>query len=198
MKIKSLVLDSIKFYLTATIVCGGVYTVFVYGVGKLLFGSKVEGSLMVKNNTVVGSSLIGQKFTAKKYFQSRPSAIDNNPAPSGASNLSWTSKDLQDQFNARKKQFILDNSLTEAAAVPSDMLFASGSGVDPHISVEAAKMQINRVVKERSMPTGAGERIADLIDTLAESSFFTSNWGKFVNTNMLNLKLDELSVQYAK
>ncbi len=198
MKVKLLITDSIKIYLAATLLCGGVYTFLVYGIGKVFFNHKAEGSLIIKNNAVVGSELIGQGFSSRKYFRSRPSAIDNNPLPSGASNLSWTSKDLQNKFVARRQQFRTENELLEDDTIPSEMLFASGSGVDPHITAEGAKLQVGKIAKERNLSADAVAELDWLIDGLSENSFFNTNNGKFINVNKLNIALDELSMRYAK
>ncbi len=107
--------------------------------------------MIVVNNKLVGSELIGQKFAGNQYFNGRPSAIDYNPIPSGGSNLSVTSKELQLHVKQNTVVFDSVNYLSSLQIIPSEMLYASGSGLDPHISPEAAMLQVNRICQARHL-----------------------------------------------
>ncbi len=140
--------------------------------------------------------LIGQNFSDSTYFHSRPSAINYNPNPSGASNLGLSSSLLKEQVNTRKIEFKKSNMLNDSVSVPSEMLFTSGSGVDPHISVEAAKLQINRIIKSRNLNTEITNLLYNLVDSLAEYPQFGVLGNQVVNVLSLNLKLDEESERW--
>ena len=127
------------------------------------------------------------------YFQSRPSTINYNPIPSGASNLGLSSALLKEQVKTRKAEFRKNNLLDHSISVPPDILFASGSGVDPHISVEAAKLQINRIIKSRNINPENFKLLYNLVDSLAEYPQFGVLGIQVVNVLSLNLKLDEVS-----
>jgi len=120
--------------LLMTILTGIIYPLFITAVGQIVFSDKANGSLYTEDGKVRGSFLLGQNFTDSIYFHSRPSVINYNPMPSGASNLGLTSNLLREQFNERKGNFLLINLLDSAKEVPCEILFASASGVDPHIS----------------------------------------------------------------
>jgi potassium-transporting ATPase KdpC subunit len=126
------------------VVCCGVYPLVVYGVSQALFKDKANGSLIVgKDGTVLGSRLIGQQFTQDKYFQSRPSAAGNgyDPTSSGGSNLGPTSSNLVNTITQRISDYRTQNGLTTNVPVPADAVTASGSGLDPHISLRNAELQ---------------------------------------------------------
>ena len=132
-----------------TFLTGIIYPLFMTGIAQIAFPAKANGSLILKDDKIAGSELIGQKFDSSIYFWSRPSAIDYNPIPSGASNLGPTSDKLKKQVEDRRRLFAAKNSITDANAIPKEMIFASGSGIDPDISPEAAYLQLDRVAKAR-------------------------------------------------
>lgn len=198
MKLKTLFIESLKIYLLAVIGCGGLYTLFIFGFAQVLFPAKAEGSLLYAGNKPVGSELIGQKINSGKYFHSRPSAVDYNPMPSGGSNLGWSSMDLVKQYGSRKTEFQTGNQIDQNAPVPADMLFASGSGVDPHISTSSAQLQVERIVRARNLPESADAQISKMIDELSEFSVFNLSGGTFVNVNLLNIRLDNLRLENAR
>jgi K+-transporting ATPase ATPase C chain len=137
---------------------------------------KAGGSLVMSGNKIIGSSLIAQQFKSDAYFWPRPSATLYDPLkPAGGSNLGPTSKKLQEIVRERVK--IMGSS------VPAELVYASGSGSDPHVSLETAYYQIERVAKARSIDDPAQLRL--LIDQLAEG--FSS---KYVNVLLLNLSID--------
>lgn len=139
------IIISIKAFIIFSVLLGLVYPLAITGIAHVVFPQKANGSLILENNQVVGSSLIGQKFDSPEYFNSRPSAVDYNAAGSGASNLGSSSKKLAD----RVKTDIVKNKL--GGNVPADMVLTSASGLDPHISIENAKIQAKRVSKIRNI-----------------------------------------------
>jgi potassium-transporting ATPase KdpC subunit len=170
-----------------TVVVGGMYPLLMYGVGAAFFPHQSQGSLLTRGGKVVGSSLIGQDFSTDLYFHSRPSAIGYDPASSGASNKGWTSADLKKAYDQRKADWETANGNTEP---PPDMLFASGSGLDPHISPQAAELQAPRVAAARHLSTGAATRLLALVQSHEEGPQLGFLGEPRVNVLSLNLALD--------
>src|SRR5579864_114372 len=132
------------------IVCCGLYPLVVFGLSQALFPQKANGSLIIASDgTVRGSRLLGQQFTAEKYFHSRPSAAGNgyDATSSGGSNLGPTSQKLRDAIAQNVSDYRTQNELQTNAPVPADAVTASASGLDPHISRENAELQVTRVAK---------------------------------------------------
>ncbi len=148
-----------------TLVLGGAYPLLMYGVGALFFPGKAQGSLVMKSGKVVGSSLIGQVFASDRYFASRPSAIGYDPSSSGASNFGWTSAALKKAYDQYKADWQKANGGTQA---PPDMLSASGSGLDPHISPAAAELQVARVAAARHLSADEQTRLLALVKRFEE------------------------------
>jgi len=135
-------------------ICCCVYPLFVFGVGQLLFPQKAEGSLVLDaNGKPIASTLLGQTFAADKYFNPRPSAAGNgyDSTSSGGSNLGPTSQALHDAMQQRVADYRKANNLPDTQLVPADAVTASASGLDPHISVKNAMLQLSRVAKARAM-----------------------------------------------
>src|SRR5579862_8083304 len=150
-EIRSAVLST----LILAVVCCGVYPLVVYGLAQALFHNKANGSLIVdRHGAVRGSRLIGQQFTADKYFHARPSAARNgyDGLSSGGSNLGPTSQKLHDSIAQNITDYRTQNGLSTNAPVPADAVTSSGSGLDPHISLENAALQAPRVAKARDLP----------------------------------------------
>jgi len=189
---KQQIITSLKILGIMTVLLGVVYPLFITGIAQLAFSHKANGSLIEMNGTLCGSELIGQKTDSAAYFHSRPSATDYNTLPSGASNLALTNKKLYDWVRARKQKFIEENNLPKDTAIPAEMLFASASGLDPQISPEAAKMQINRIAAARGFSDEQKKQLSDLVAQLTK----TPQYGIFgcarVNVLKLNLELDKL------
>lgn len=175
-------IPAVKLFMILTMITGALYPMAVTGVAKAFFSNKASGQLIQKDGKAIGSALIAQKFENDKYFWARPSAVDFNPLPSGGSNLGPTSRDLKKQIEERRKKY-------QANDVPEDLLFASGSGLDPHISVAAARFQVARVARERNVPV---EQIALLIEKNTEDRDLRIFGEKRVNVLELNLALDQL------
>jgi len=176
--------------LMLALICSGVYPLVVFGIAQAFFRDKANGSLIVDRNGIVhGSKLLAQGFTADKYFHPRPSAAGNgyDAESSGGSNLGPTSKKLNDAIKERVDAYRKENGLGENEPVPADAVTASGSGLDPHISVHNAELQTARVAKARGL---SREKVRDLIQRYTN----TRDLGVFgdpgVNVLELNLALD--------
>lgn len=170
--------QSFRFLLLMTIITGFIYPGVITVISKFIFPHQAEGSLISNDQgKIIGSKLIAQNFKGEQYFHPRPSAVDYNPTSSGASNLGPTSKDLLDKVNERKKQ-----------GAPDDLLFASGSGLDPHISPKSAMDQLSRVAQARHMDE---KQIYDMVQGHIEGRQFGFLGEKRVNVLMLNLALDQ-------
>jgi potassium-transporting ATPase KdpC subunit len=148
------ILTSILATLVFAVILCGIYPVVIWGTAQLLFSHQANGSLVESNDLrMIGSELLGQNFTAAKYFHPRPSAAGQgyDAASSGGSNLGPTSQKLVDAVKQRVADYRAENALPEDALVPADAVTASSSGLDPHISVKNAGLQAPRVAKERSL-----------------------------------------------
>ena len=183
---------ALKIFLVFTILTGIVYPLLVMGIAQVVFPHQANGSLILKDNKIIGSELIGQQSDSTIYFTSRPSAIGNNPLPSGGSNLGLTSAKLKAQVAERKNKFITFNQLDKNVEVPSEMLFASASGLDPHISLEAAGLQVNRVATARHFSNTQKERLKTLVEKMSEAPQLGCLGESRVNVLLLNIALDKL------
>ncbi|MGA2407912.1 MAG: potassium-transporting ATPase subunit KdpC [Bacteroidales bacterium] len=189
---KTQTIIALKFLLVMTILTGIFYPLLMTGIAQLSYPSKADGSLIMKDGKIVGSELIGQKFDSSIYFWSRPSAIGYNPIPSGASNYGPTSDTLKKLVTSRRDLFAKMNSIANVLVIPKEMLFASGSGLDPHISPEAALMQIDRVVKSRHFDNSQKEKLLLKIKDLTEPPQYLFLGEKRINVLILNLELDKI------
>ncbi|MBO0476725.1 potassium-transporting ATPase subunit C [Vagococcus sp. DIV0080] len=169
---------SLKFVLVMTVLLGVLYPLTMTGIGQLVFHDKVNGQLITKDDKVVGSKLIGQTFEGDTYLHGRPQEV---------SQLSPVSKEQEELVTQRVKQTQELEGTTDK--VPSDLVLASGSGLDPEISVESAKYQVPRIAEKRHVT----EKIVnDIINehTTGVDNFMLSN--KRVNVLEVNLALDDL------
>ena len=184
---------SLKIFLFFTIVTGVVYPLLITGIAQVGFSSKANGSIILKDGKPIGSSLIGQQFDSSIYFASRPSFTLYNPLPSGGSNLGLTSLKLKKLVYERKQKFIRFNHLDSLTVVPSEMLFASASGLDPHISPEAAFLQVERVAIARGFNPNQKELLNNLVQQNIEKPQFNLLGEPRINVLILNIEIDELS-----
>jgi len=187
------IIVSLKFLTLMTIITGIIYPVVMTGISQLVFPYQSNGCLITAGDTLIGSELIGQNFTSDKYFNGRPSAINYNPAPSGATNLGPTSKTLADSIKTRRNKFIKQNGLPENTEIPQEMLTSSASGVDPNISVEGAKLQITRIIKARGWNESYRLKLEDLLNRLIERPQFGILGETRINLLKLNLELDKIN-----
>ncbi len=178
--------------LILAVVCCGLYPLVVFGISQALFHDKANGSLIVdKDRTVRGSKLLGQGFTAEKYFHPRPSAAGNgyDAANSSGSNLGPTSQKLNDAIKDRIHAYRKENGLKETDAVPADAVTTSGSGLDPHITVRNAELQAPRVAKARVIEL---QKVQDLIRQNTDKADVGILGEDGINVLTLNLALDQL------
>jgi K+-transporting ATPase ATPase C chain len=192
---KTQTIIALKFLLVMTIVTGIFYPLLMTGIAQLSYPSKANGSLIMKDGKIIGSELIGQKFDSSIYFWSRPSAIGYNPIPSGASNYGPTSDTLKKQVGARRVLFGKMNLIQDLLTIPKEMIFASGSGLDPHISPEAALMQVDRISQSRHFDNTRKERLLKYIQDITEGPEFFLFGEPRINVLVLNLELDKLAKQ---
>jgi len=177
--------------LILAVVCCGLYPLVVFGIAQVAFHDKANGSLIVdKDGTVHGSKLLGQGFTVEKYFHPRPSAAGNgyDAANSGGSNFGPTSQKLNDAIKERVAAYRTENRLKDSDAVPADAVTASGSGLDPHISVRNAMLQAGRVAKAHHL---SEDQVRELIKQNTDSAFLGILGEPGVNVLPLNLALDK-------
>jgi K+-transporting ATPase ATPase C chain len=171
-----------------TILTGIVYPLLITGLTQVFFSEKANGSFILFRGRVVGSALIGQKFSSPRYFWPRPSSIDYNPLPSGGSNLGPTSADLLATVEERRKS--VEKAHPESGTVPTILLFASGSGLDPHITPEAAKYQIERVARARGLDNEQKNQLIALVERCVESPVLGILGQPRINVLRLNLVID--------
>lgn len=183
---------ALKIFVIFTILTGIVYPLLVTGIAQVVFPHQANGSLILKDNKIIGSELIAQQSDSTIYFTSRPSAIAYNPIPSGGSNYGLTNVKLKNQVTERKNKFIQFNQLDKNIEIPSEMLFASASGLDPHISPEAAGLQINRIAKARDFSNVQKQKLRMLVEKMSEVPQLGCLGENRVNVLLLNIRLDEL------
>ncbi len=174
-----------------TVLTGLIYPLAITGIGQVAFSNSANGSLISKDNTVVGSHLIGQAWTSDKYFWGRPSAAGKgyDAAASSGSNLGPTSKALIDRINGDIQKL---RQAGDKTLLPADSVTASGSGLDPHISPQYANLQIARVAKARGV---AEKKIKAVVRANTQNSALGLFGEPRVNVLMLNLALDGLNAQ---
>jgi K+-transporting ATPase ATPase C chain len=176
-------------FIAFSLLTGLIYPLFITGIVQTAMPEKAGGSLLILGGNVVGSELIGQSFSGREYFHGRPSAIDYNASSSGASNLGPTSARLMEQVKQRIEQVRSENNLSQNGPMPADLVLASGSGLDPHISVEGAMLQVPRVASARGLPES---EVKVLVYQHIEPAVFGILGQPRVNVLKLNLALDEL------
>lgn len=180
---------ALTLFVLLSAITGVVYPLVVTGVAQAAFPQQAAGSLVLQGNRAVGSSLIGQNFTDPKHIWGRPSAtapMPYNASASGGSNLGPLNPALTDAVTARV-QALREADPGNTAPVPVDLVTASASGLDPHISPAAARYQAARVAKARGWPV---ERVQALIDEHTDAPFVGLLGDPGVNVLALNLALD--------
>lgn len=167
---------AIKVFILMTILTGVVYPLLITGIAQMIMPKQANGKLIHKGEQIIGSELISQNNSNDRYFWPRPSAIDYDPIkPSGGSNLGPTSLKLKEIVEARKQKMGKD--------APAELLYASGSGLDPHISLQTAYFQIPRIAKARSVPEN---QIKQMIESRSEGFLGLH----YVNVLLINQAID--------
>jgi potassium-transporting ATPase KdpC subunit len=182
---------SIKLFAVLSILTGVLYPLLITGMAQLTFPSESNGSLIYQNGEIIGSKWIGQEFDRDGYFTARPSAISYQSLPSGGSNLGLTNKSLQTLVLKRTVEFRTRNGLTSAQEIPAEMVFASASGLDPHISPLSAWMQVERVAQARGMDLKQRRLLKELVQSYIEQPQLFVLGEKRLNVLLLNIQLDK-------
>ena len=180
-------------------ICGFAYPMIMTGISQIIFPHQANGSLIEENGEVVGSSLVGQDFTDERLFHCRPSAYNYNTyteedkengnyggVSSGSNNYAPSNPDLEKRINEDIEKFLQENPTIEKEDMPSDIITASGSGLDPHISVEAANVQIDRVSENTGLTK---KQLKKMIEENTEGKFLGIFGEEKVNVLELNLSL---------
>jgi len=178
--------------LVFTLICGVAYPLLSTAIGQTAFSDKANGSLIRRDGVVVGSKLLGQSFAAPKYFHPRPSAAGAgyDGSASSGSNLGPLSADLLQAVAQRAASYRQENGLADDALVPVDAVTSSASGLDPHISIANARLQVARVARERGLDIDVVESLVTK-HTDGRDLYVLGDPG--VNVVELNLALDALS-----
>lgn len=192
MFLNTMLRPALSLFVVLSLITGIVYPLLVTGSARLLFPEQAAGSLLLRDDVVVGSRLIGQTFDARGYFRGRPSATSGsayNGQASGGSNLGPTNPALAEALAERAASLRAAHPEQAGLAIPGDLLTASASGLDPHISPAAAQWQVARVARERGLtPT--------VVQALVSANTTGRLWGIFgepvVNVLALNLALDKV------
>jgi K+-transporting ATPase ATPase C chain len=187
---KNMLRPALTLFVALSALTGLLYPLAVTGVGQALFPKQAAGSLIERDGKLVGSELIGQNFSAPKYFWGRPSAtgpMSNNAGGSSGSNQGPLNPALTDAVKARVEALRAADPGNNAP-VPSDLVTASGSGLDPHITMAAARYQAPRVARERNLPL---QQVQGLIDANTEARDLVVLGEPRVNVLKLNLALDK-------
>jgi K+-transporting ATPase ATPase C chain len=185
--------QSLVLFALLTLLTGVVYPSLLTGAAQLLMADSANGSLIERGGRVVGSTLIGQPFVDEKYFAGRPSSTKPIPYDASAaagSNLGPTNPVLKSAVNARVAAHVKANAASATTRVPVDLVTASGSGLDPHVSPAAARYQVARVARLRGLPEA---RVQALVDAHVEPRVLGVIGEPRVNVLLLNLALDDLS-----
>ena len=177
----------VLFTTVTMVLLGGVYHAGLWAVGQVAFPAQVQGSLIRRDGSVIGSSLVAQAFTRPEYFHPRPSAVDYNAASTGGSNFGPSNPEHLELVKKRLSEVTATES-APASHVPSEMITASGGGLDPHIPPAAAHLQAARVAAARGSDPN---RLRALIDVHTEPPTFGFLGRARVNVLELNLALDE-------
>lgn len=188
-------LQSIRLLVVLTVITGAAYPALVTLLSKSLFPRQSEGSLVVRNGQIVGSGLLSQRTTSDAYFWPRPSAGDDGTnyvaVPSSASNKGPTSADWIASVQQRSAAIRTAHGMNTNSAVPADLVLASGSGLDPHVSPAAARLQLDRVARARGLSPEQRSSLTRLVESTVEPPSLGILGEPRVNVLLLNLALDE-------
>lgn len=182
---------NVRMFLWMTLLTGIIYPLLITAIAQLTMKHKADGDLLFFKAKTIGATLIAQKFESNKYFWGRPSSTDYNALPSGGSNLGSTSAALKKAVEDRQEK-ILKAHQVDKDKIPPELLFTSGSGLDPHINISTAHFQIERIAKSRGVES---KDIKNVIDRMAIKPSLGFSGEDYVNVLLLNQALDELLKQ---
>lgn len=180
-------ITALKVIIAFTIITGIVYPLAMTGIAKAAFTKKSEGSIVYVNGKAAASALIGQEFRSAGYFHGRPSAVSYDAKSSGATNAGPMNPDLLKAAAERAKTFREKNGLAPESPVPADMVLASGSGLDPQISLDSALIQLPRIARERGLKE---THLRVIVHRYTERRYFGIFGDPMVNIMKLNAALD--------
>lgn len=189
---KRQIITGLRFLGLMIILTGVVYPGIVTVITSVFFNKEAQGSLVRINGTIVGSKLIGQNFDSSKYFWSRPSYNNYNPLPSGGSNLGILNPRLTETIIQRRNGFLHAHKIEKGLNIPAEMVTASASGLDPHISPPAALLQVSRVAQARGIDKAGQDKLVILVNDLTEERQFSLLGEPRINVFLLNLMIDSL------
>lgn len=184
---RTYLIPALRMTLVMLVLCCGFYTLIVWGFARAAGPQGGAAELLYRDGTAVGARNVGQLFSGAQYFQGRPSAIDYNAQGSGGSNKGTTNPDHLATVQARIDTFLVHNPSVTKAEIPSELVTASGSGLDPHISVQSARVQAERIAAQRNLSEAT---VAKLIDDHTEAPFMGLFGTSTINVLELNLALD--------
>ena len=187
---KTYFLPAIKITALTLVLFGVAYPLLIVGIAKIAAPHSGKGELVVVNGKTVGFKLIGQKFTADRYFNGRPSAVDYNAASTSGSNKGPSNPDYLAQVDQRIQEFLAKNPSVRKEDVPVDLVTASGSGLDPDISPQAALVQIGRISKVRNIEK---DKLIQLVNQQTATPRFSLFGPPAINVLNLNIALDKLN-----
>lgn len=185
---KTHIVPSLLMTLATFVLLVVIYPLIVWGFAQFA-PEKGRGETVSVNGKVVGFANVGQKFTEDKYFWSRPSAVEYNAAGSGGSNKGPSNPDYLAQVQARIDTFLVHNPTVQQSDIPSELVTASGSGLDPHLSPQGAEVQVSRIAKVRNV---SEEKVRELVNKHTEAPFLGLFGPSKVNILALNLALDKM------
>lgn len=180
-----------RIVLTTMIICCVLYTLIILGVGRIFVPHTANGSLIQNEQGVtVGSEAIAQGFSRPEYFWSRPSAVDYNAAATGGSNLSPTNPKLRERAETILTKMVVKGAESiPIPAIPADLVTTSGSGMDPHITLQGARYQVARVASARNM---SSEKVIDILEQNAKHTGGALTPEPLVNVLLVNMALDKM------
>ena len=190
------ILPALRYKLFMTLLLGLLYPLLMTAIAKVIFPRQASGEFISRGGQVVGAKLIAQKFERPEYFWARPSAVDYNPLPSGGSNLGQASQDLKKAFDERVAKLKAAHA-DQTVEPPQDLLFASGSGLDPHISPEAAYLQLDRIANARKLSGAEKINLRKYISSSVCYPQFGLLGDGCINVLLMNLELDQNYGQYS-
>lgn len=189
----------LKFSIVVFILCGFIYPLMMTGMAQIIFPSQANGSIIYRDNEKIGSELIGQEFTDLKFMKGRPSAVKYNTytlveknsgeysgIATGSNNYAPSNPKLKERVEGDLRLFLNENPNVKIKEIPTDLLTASGSGLDPHISPQSAYIQVDRITKN----TGLSEKnIIKIIENNTDSKFIGIFGEETVNVLGVNIEI---------